>query len=258
MDVGNVEAEKKEAQKAAAQKPEEPKQSFFQSLFANLFKSSNPEAEKKRRLKAIAKTFSKTKYHNFYRPSTIEVLPPIAKLFYDIYKLISPAQIQFKSNQNPNLYKAQIINYTLSEKQVSLLENFDQQKIMEYDPLLVERIVIYPHTCYIGTRSFEGIANFVTYKHNLPGFKFGSNVRVIDYDGVSLPTAFTGAALEQAEGYPDYRQTIWWHPLLELAPRQTLVIPCKLPDYQGRFNVVAEGLSDAGTPLRAETSFTTE
>ncbi|MBR5402075.1 MAG: hypothetical protein IK102_09735 [Treponema sp.] len=131
MDVGNIEAEKKEAQKAAAQKAEEPKQSFFQSLFANLFKSSNPEAEKKRRLKAIAKTFSKTKYHNFYRPSTIEVLPPIAKLFYDIYKLISPAQIQFKSNQNPNLYKAQIINYTLSEKQVSLLENFDQQKIME-------------------------------------------------------------------------------------------------------------------------------
>ncbi len=129
MDVGDIKKEQEE-EKKAAQKQEE-KQSFFQSLFANLFKSSNPEAEKKRKLKAIAKTFSKTKYHNFYRASTIEVLPPFAKLFYDIYKFVSPAQAIFKSNQNPNLYKAQVVNYSLSEKQIGLLEHFDQQKIME-------------------------------------------------------------------------------------------------------------------------------
>ena len=130
MDVVDIKAEQ-EAEKKAALKQEAAKQSFFQSLFSNLFKSSNPEAEKKRKLKAIAKSFSKTKYHNFYRPYSIEVLAPFAKLFYEIYKIISPAQVQFKSNQNPNLYKAQIINYSLSEKQISLLETFDEQKIME-------------------------------------------------------------------------------------------------------------------------------
>lgn len=129
MDVGDIEKEKREEAKAA-QKQEE-KQSFFQSLFSNLFKSSNPEAEKKRKLKAIAKSFSKTKYHSFYRASTIEVLPPFAKLFFDIYKFVAPAQAIFKSNQNPNLYKAQVINYSLSDKQLGLLEHFDQQKIME-------------------------------------------------------------------------------------------------------------------------------
>ena len=129
MDVGDIEKERREEAKAA-QKQEE-KQSFFQSLFSNLFKSSNPEAEKKRKLKAIAKSFSKTKYHSFYRASTIEVLPPFAKLFYDIYKFVAPAQAIFKSNQNPNLYKAQVINYSLSDKQLGLLEHFDQQKIME-------------------------------------------------------------------------------------------------------------------------------
>lgn len=129
MDVGDIKKEQEEEKKAAQKKEE--KQSFFQSLFSNLFKSSNPEAEKKRKLKAIAKSFSKTKYHNFYRASSIEVLPPFAKLFYDIYKLVSPAQAIFKSNQNPNLYKAQVINYSLSEKQIGLLEHFDQQKILE-------------------------------------------------------------------------------------------------------------------------------
>ena len=133
---------------------------------------------------------------------------------------------------------------------------FDQQKIMDYDPLLVESIHIYPQTYYIGSRSFEGIANFVTYKHNLPGFQFGNNVRVVDFQGVSWPTAFTGESLYDGDGYPDYRQTIYWHPLLKLAPGQTLVIPCKMPDYEGRFRVSLEGLAADGTPLQAETSFT--
>ena len=133
---------------------------------------------------------------------------------------------------------------------------FDQQKIMDYDPLLVESIHIYPQTYYIGSRSFEGIANFLTYKHNLPGFQFGNNVRVVDFQGVSWPTAFTGEALHDGDGYPDYRQTIYWHPLLKLAPGQTLVIPCKMPDYEGRFKVSLEGFAADGTPLQAETSFT--
>ena len=131
MDVGNIQAEQEAERKAAQKKAESEKPSFFQSLFSNLFKSANPEAEKKRKLKAIAKSFSKTKYHSFYRSTTIEVLPPFAKMFYDIYKVVSPAQAVFKSNQNPNLYKHQIINYSLSEKQVNLLEHFDQQKIIE-------------------------------------------------------------------------------------------------------------------------------
>ena len=131
MDVGNIEAEKAAEKKAAQKAAEGEKQSFFQSLFSNLFKSSNPEADKKRRLKAIAKAFSKTKYHGFYKASTIEVLQPFAKMFFDIYKIVAPAQTIFKTNQNPNLYKHQIINYSLSEKQINLLEHFDQQKIIE-------------------------------------------------------------------------------------------------------------------------------
>lgn len=134
---------------------------------------------------------------------------------------------------------------------------FDHQKILDYDPLLVQSIHIFPSTYYIGSRSFEGIANYVTYKHNLPGFKFGGNVRVIDYQGVCWPTAFTGQSLIGAEGYPDYRQTIYWHPLLKLEAGQQLVIPVKTPDYKGRFSVSVEGLTTGGKPLEARSSFET-
>ena len=132
---------------------------------------------------------------------------------------------------------------------------FDQQKIMEYDPLLVESIHIYPRTHYIGTRVYDGIVNFVTYKHNLPAFHFGGNARVIDWQGASWPMAMTGAALQERPDIPDYRQTICWHPLLDVAPGAEVAVPCKQPDYRGRFIVVVEGLSADGTPVRAASAF---
>ena len=147
------------------------------------------------------------------------------------------------------------------DKTLMLLDGvpvFNQQKIMEYDPLLVESIHIYPRTHFVGTRVYEGVVRFQTYKQNLPAFRFDKNVRVVDWQGVSWPMAVTGESLSDKPEYPDYRQTVYWHPLLELESGQNLTVPCKLPDYKGRFRVVVEGLSADGRPLRAETSFTTE
>lgn len=113
------------------EKKETQKESFFQSLISSLFKSSNPEAEKKRKLKALAKNISKSKYHAFYKPGSLEMLGPFGKLIFDIYKTISPAQTLIRNAQNPAIFKRQIINYCLSENQVSLLDQLDEQKILE-------------------------------------------------------------------------------------------------------------------------------
>ena len=45
---------------------------FFANLIASLFKSNNPEAEKKRKLKIIAKNLSKTKFRLKLTKSSIE------------------------------------------------------------------------------------------------------------------------------------------------------------------------------------------
>lgn len=107
------------------------KESFFQSLLSSLFKSSNPDVEKKRRLKNLAKTISKTKYHSFYRPATGEMLAPFGKLIFDLYKAVSSAQTYFRNTQNPAIFKRQIINFVLSENQIALLDQLDEQKILE-------------------------------------------------------------------------------------------------------------------------------
>ena len=40
---------------------------FFQNLFSSLFGSNDPNAEKKKKLKAINKRLSKSKYNKYYK-----------------------------------------------------------------------------------------------------------------------------------------------------------------------------------------------
>ena len=125
MDSKDIKGNKKNTSKQA-----EP-QGFFQSLFSSLFGSNSPEAELKKRMKYIAKDFNKTKFHSYYKTATFEATPAFAKLFYDIYKLISPAQLLFHANPNLNAFKHQIINYSLTDHQMDLLGHFDEKKILE-------------------------------------------------------------------------------------------------------------------------------
>lgn len=123
----------------------------------------------------------------------------------------------------------------------------DHSKILAYDPLLVRRIEVYPGAYFLGIRNFRGVVNFVTYKGTLPSMKFEDNVRIVSFQGCSIPMAYTCEGV--GKDYPDYRQTIWWHPLLELAPGESMEITVKAPDYSGAFEVLAEGLTENGEPL---------
>lgn len=102
------------------------KENFFSKLFSSLFASNDPEFAKKKKLKAIAKDLSKSKYH-FYKNE--EVLPQMAKLFYEIYKAILPAQILFNSAESPNTLKYLIVNYSLSEEQHQIVESLSKESI---------------------------------------------------------------------------------------------------------------------------------
>lgn len=123
----------------------------------------------------------------------------------------------------------------------------DHSKILAYDPLLVKRIDIFFGAYFLGIRNFRGVVNFVTYKGTLPSMKFEDNVRIVNFQGCSIPMAYTCEGV--GKDWPDYRQTIWWHPLLRLAPGESMEIEIKAPDYSGAFEAFAEGLTEDGAPL---------
>ena len=132
---------------------------------------------------------------------------------------------------------------------------FNHQKILSYDPALIKTIDIYPYNVCVGVRMFEGMVNFTTYKGNLPAMNFDANVRIVDFQGPSYPVAYTCSGLSHDGRYPDYRQTAYWHPMLDIAAGETLNVNVVLPAYEGRFVVTVEGLASDGTPIYAKKEF---
>lgn len=66
---------------------------FLDNLIGLLSGGGDPEAAKKKRVRQIAKELGAGKYSRFYRIKSEELEGPFAKFLYDIYKLISPAQV---------------------------------------------------------------------------------------------------------------------------------------------------------------------
>ena len=124
---------------------------------------------------------------------------------------------------------------------------FDHSQVSEYDPLLVESVVVYPYKYYTGWRSFCGMANFVTYKKNLPGIKFNDGVRVVQFKGCSYPMAFT--CQEIGEDFPDYRELLYWHPQIKLPAGESSSIKVKIPANVKEIRICAEGMMENGTPF---------
>lgn len=129
----------------------------------------------------------------------------------------------------------------------------DHEKILQYDPLLVKYLEIFPRTIHLGSQSFMGAINFVTYKGNLSSMKFEDNVRIISGLGTSTPMSFTCENV--SSDYPDYRQTVYWHPLISIAPGESIEIKCKTPAYSGRFAINVEGFDENLKPVNACSSF---
>lgn len=102
--------------------------SFFSRIFSSIFGGNDPEAEKKKQLKSIAKNLSKQRF-KFYKPGSDQALPAFGKFFFDIYKAVSNCQIMFNNMPNPNYYKNLVVDVSLSENQKKMIENLSEEAI---------------------------------------------------------------------------------------------------------------------------------
>ncbi len=103
---------------------------FFQRLFDALFGSKDPEVIKKKQLKSIAGELAKT-HTNYYKFSSDEVQPALGKLFYQIYKAISPAQTMFQSMQNQTVLKTIVVTRSLNDQEADNLHLLEEKTIRE-------------------------------------------------------------------------------------------------------------------------------
>ncbi|MBQ2531830.1 MAG: hypothetical protein II548_06025, partial [Bacteroidales bacterium] len=125
--------------------------------------------------------------------------------------------------------------------------------LMEFDPMLVSDILVYPYSYMMGSVSFNGVVDFVTKKGDISSFRFDPYVRIVDWQGACYPVAYTHPVMDH--GKDDLRNTLYWHPVITLEPGERLKVDVRTPSYQGMFKVVAEGVTFDGTPVFGETGF---
>ena len=102
--------------------------SIFEKLLSSIVNRTDPEAVKKKQLKTIAKNLSHAKY-KFYKISSDQILPVFGIFFFDIYKVVGPCQLLFQNQENPNMLKNMVVNYSLSERQKALEEELTEEAI---------------------------------------------------------------------------------------------------------------------------------
>ncbi len=103
-------------------------ESFFSRILSSILGGNDPEAEKKKQLKAIAKSLSK-QHFKFYKAGSDQALPAFGKFFFDIYKAVSASQVMFNNMPNPNYYKDLVVDVSLSENQKKLIEDLSEEAI---------------------------------------------------------------------------------------------------------------------------------
>jgi len=94
------------------------------------FSSTDPEVEKKRQLKAIAKELSKSRY-KWYRPGSEEALPGMGKFFYEIYKVVGAAQVILSNANASVVLKNVMVELSLSSQQTELKSRLSEEAIKE-------------------------------------------------------------------------------------------------------------------------------
>ena len=107
------------------------KESFLTRILQLFFPRDDAEAIKKRHLKALAKEISKNKFSKWYKPSSEELQPQMARFFFELYKIVGPARALLASAASSKVLKSITVEQNLSKRQHQIREKLTPEVIKE-------------------------------------------------------------------------------------------------------------------------------
>lgn len=125
---------------------------------------------------------------------------------------------------------------------------FDHSQIINYDPLKIETLKLYPGEYHIGPSKFEGIVLFNTYKNDFADLKIKDNARLIEFKGVLNP-------IESSYNFSKdwvYKLSslIFWNPIISLKGGEKIEIDLSKSNLSNRKDKITykvEGFSKEGS-----------
>ncbi len=112
------------------EKGKEEKQGVFEKMFSFLFTSTDPERQKQKLLRQIAKDLRKSRPRYFNVAQGLAE-PALARFFYEFYKAFSPAQVILRGARESGVLKSILIELEMSEEQLAMKNALSDQSIEE-------------------------------------------------------------------------------------------------------------------------------
>ena len=136
---------------------------------------------------------------------------------------------------------------------------FDPNKIMQYDPLKVQKIEVVKRRYFYGSSIMNGIVNFITYQPD-PVMLSGLNAVVFDYEGLLFEREFYSPMYETREQLtsrsPDFRNVLFWSPAIKTGSDGKTEFSFYTSDQKGQYAAVLQGLSGNGRAGEQIVTFT--
>ena len=80
----------------------------------------------------------------------------------------------------------------------------------------------------------------------------------MDFKGVQYPSRFTGKIISGRNNLPDYRNTLYWDPIVNLGKGEDVSVNFNTPAYPGKFVLSVEGVDSEGLPFVFSKEFVVE
>ena len=126
---------------------------------------------------------------------------------------------------------------------------FNVNKIIDIDPLKIQKVDIIAAGFFRGNQHFNGIVSYNTYNGDLDSYQLDPNSLVVEYDGLQLQREFyspqynTEQQLQSRK--PDYRNVLYWSPGFKtMAGKNNLSFYTS--DIPGKYFVIVQGTSASG------------
>ncbi|MFY0652144.1 MAG: hypothetical protein JXQ96_08935 [Cyclobacteriaceae bacterium] len=135
----------------------------------------------------------------------------------------------------------------------------DFEYILNFDPLKIEKIGVINDYYYMGNARFSGILNFTTYDGDYDQQELPEYLVEKVYHGLQRPREFYSPDYtvnkEELKRIPDYRNTLYWNPDLNISANASVELEFHTSDDLGDYKIEVNGITESGTPVYFSESF---
>ena len=135
---------------------------------------------------------------------------------------------------------------------------FDLEEFLKLTPEVVKRIELVNATFTRGDLTFGGIVSVFSRRGDFSGYQLSGASYFFDFEAyydTMLPDCPDYSEGKGDLHMPDYRNTLFWEPIIPVEPGKKETFEFYTSDRPGEYSIVIRGVSPEGEILTGETSF---